>query len=36
LIDREQIKVNRKNISKNVKIKNKDEVFIEIKNEKLV
>ncbi|MDR2411324.1 MAG: hypothetical protein LBD88_01680 [Candidatus Peribacteria bacterium] len=36
LIDRERVKINGKNISKNVKIKNKDEVFIEIKNEKLV
>jgi 23S rRNA pseudouridine1911/1915/1917 synthase len=36
LIDKEQVKINGKSISKNVKIKNKDEVFIEIKNEKLI
>jgi 23S rRNA-/tRNA-specific pseudouridylate synthase len=36
LIDRGQVKINGKSLSKNVKIKNRDEVFVEIKNEKLV
>lgn len=36
MIDEGQVKVNEKVISKNLKIKNKDEIFIETKNEKLV
>jgi 23S rRNA pseudouridine1911/1915/1917 synthase len=35
MIDRGQVYVNSKQISKNLKIKNKDEIIIEIKMEKL-
>lgn len=36
MIDNSQVKVNQKIISKNIKISNKDEIFIEIKIEKLL
>lgn len=36
LIDKENVQVNEKTISKNIKIKNWDKIFIEIKNDKLV